>query len=202
MKANDERTETYLGVISTDPDKRELRDKGILLLVEEIGETIVREFIRDLSIIKLRKNLKEVTIKICCPGGSVEEGMGMIRMIKEIQKMKIKVKGVVYGQAMSMGFLLLQACDERIMGSGDILMAHGVVTHTQGDTKNIEAERKVMTDIRAWFAVEVAKRNTSKDETYHEPGFWVEVLSDSTPQFYTAQESFEMGLIDKIEGDN
>lgn len=195
MELNDEKTNAHLGLAVTDVDKRELRDNGVLLLIEDITDSVAREFIRDLSIISLHKPDK-LHIRISSPGGSAEYGMGMIRMMRELAQTGVYITGEVYGYAMSMAFLILQACDERIMGKGDILMAHGITTHAHGDTANVDAEKKVMTDMKNYFASEIAGRNTSNIQKYHTEKFWRELLMSNTPHYYNAKEGVVMGLVD------
>jgi len=200
MKVDAYNYEQMMSIISFDPDCLQLRKKGILVVADDVSDELARCFLRDVSIIIAENQVKEITIKICTSGGNAEAGLGMIDMINVAKKAGINVIGEVYGKAMSMGFLILQACSTRIVHKSSILMAHGISVHVpEGDSKNLESESKIMGEMKEYCARLVADRNTSQEDTYHEVGFWIEVFGDNTPQYFTAKDSLEMGLVDRIE---
>lgn len=63
----------------------------------------------------------EILIEFNTPGGSVPDGFELARAIEES---KAPVTCVVDGDALSMGFYLLQSCDYRMMTRRSKLMAH------------------------------------------------------------------------------
>jgi ATP-dependent protease ClpP protease subunit len=77
-------------------------------------------------------------------------------------------------------------------------MAHGITTGFTGDMRGLESENKLLNYWHEEFANLLAKR--CKDGTeFAEVGYWFEILRDNTPQWYTANECLDMGLIDSIE---
>jgi ATP-dependent Clp protease protease subunit len=181
----------------TEYERKALRNSRIIVVSSEIDSGTAHEFIEDVHVILNDSSREPVTIIIASPGGDVFSGIAMIRAIRKAQAQGIKFIGEVHGHACSMAFFILQCCDERAMGTLDVLMAHGITTGFSGDMKNMEAETKLLNYWHHELANLVASR-CSGDE-FQEPGFWYEILRDNTPQWYTAEESKEMGLIDRID---
>ena len=178
-------------------ERSELRRQRIILLSGEIDDITAHEFIEDMAIL-INSSKDPITIIITSPGGSAFAGLAIIRSIRHAQSLGIVVNGEVYGQAMSMAFFILQCCDNRLMGELCILMAHGVTTGFVGDMRNVDAEQKLMKLWQKELSRLVAERCSAKGSEVCTHEFWTEIMQDNTPQFYSAKESLEMGLIDKI----
>ena len=183
-------------LVVTEFERRELRKNRIVVVSGDIDSGGAHEFINDIHVLLHEKSKDPITVIIASPGGEAFSGFAMVRAVRIAQKSGIRIIGNVHGYACSMAFFLLQVCDERIMGKLDVLMAHGITTGFTGDMKNIEAETKLLTYWHTEWADLVAKRCVGE---YTESGFWFEVFRDNTPQWYTAGECKEMGLIDKID---
>jgi ATP-dependent protease ClpP protease subunit len=176
-----------------------LLDKsGILSIRGELYDSVPDDIERSV-LAMLELGNKNITIQISSEGGDVFPGLAIVRVMNKFQKQGVKFTGVVEGYAMSMAFIILQCCDIRIMGKYDVLMCHGASGLTIGDKKNLEAETKLMNKFQNDFSEMIAKRNTAEEPEYHEQSFWANILDENTPQYYDAQESLNMGIIDKIE---
>jgi ATP-dependent Clp protease protease subunit len=186
--------------ITTEYERRTLRNNRIIIVSSEIDGGTAHEFIEDIHVLLNSPSKEPITIIIASPGGDVFSGIAMIRAIRKAQEKGIKFIGEVHGHACSMAFFLLECCDERVMGTLDVLMAHGITTGFSGDMKNMESETKLLNYWHHELANFVASRCAG--EEFSEPGFWYEILRDNTPQWYTAEESKEMGLIDRVDGTN
>jgi len=195
-KAHDECNSLDL-IREVEYERRMLRNNRTIILSGDIDGGSAHEFIEDIQMLLLNKSKDPVNIIINSPGGNVFNGIAIIRAIRDAQKRGIKLIGEVHGHACSMAFFVLQTCDERHMGKLDILMAHGITTGFTGDMKSLEAENKLLSYWHHELAELVASR-CAKETEYKEPGYWFEVLRDNTPQWYTADESIEMGLIDTV----
>ncbi len=183
--------------VTTEYERRELRKNRVIIVSGDIESGTAHEFIEDIHYLLHNDSKEPITVIIASPGGDAFSGFAMIRAVRIAQKHGIKIIGEVHGYACSMAFLLLQCCDERVMGKLDMLMAHGITTGFTGDMKNMEAETKLLNYWHHELSMLVASR-CSGDE-YKEPGFWFEIFRDNTPQWYTAEESKEMGLIDNVD---
>jgi len=178
-------------ILITEAERVLLREKRIIVLSGEIDVCSTYNFICDMTI--LSDSNEPITIIISSNGGSAEYGNGCIRAIREAQKRGIKVVGSVYGQAMSMAFFILQACDERVMGELDTIMAHGLTSTSVGDMRNREAENKLLKFFQDEYSTLLA--NKSK----HNVNWWRKLLADNTPRFFTSKESMKLGLVDRID---
>jgi len=184
-------------IVTSEYGRRELRKQRTIILSGEIDTGTAHEFIEDMMIL-VKAGTEPITVVITSPGGSAFAGFAIIRAIRYAQRHGTKIIGSVYGQAMSMAFFILQCCDERVMGQLCVLMAHGVTTGFVGDMRNVDAEKKLLTMWQLELAKLVSDRCTAKDSKYCVAEHWVELLRDNTPQFYSAKESLDMGLVDKI----
>lgn len=175
-------------------ERRVLRNNRITILSGEIDPCLGHEFIEDIYLMSLFST-ESINIIISSNGGDVESGMACIRAIRSAQKSGITVSGEVHGHAMSMAFLILQCCDYRKMGDLCILMAHGITSFSRGDIKNHESEGKLLRFWNRKFAEIISSRCIDK---YSDIEYWNPIMADSTPQYYTSEESREMGLIDEV----
>ena len=68
--------------------------------------------------------IKEVELNISSNGGSLQAGLQIISIIKEMQSKGVKFTGIVKGKAISMAFLILIVCDVRLARKYSSLMIH------------------------------------------------------------------------------
>ena len=176
-------------------ERRLLRDKRIIMIAEGIHSISAQKFIEDILI--LSDSVEPITIYISSDGGDMYAGLAIIAAIRLIQKKGVKIISHIYGHAQSMAFLILQCCDERMMGKLDMLMCHGITADSFGDIKDFESRTKLLKKYQADFSELIAKR-CIVDE-YRDEGTWYAILASNTPQYYDCEESLKMGLIDKIE---
>jgi len=186
-------------MIVTEFERRTLREKRKILVAGEICEGDAHEFLEDMNILLSEDSNEPIRLIIASIGGEAFPGFAMIRAIRAAQRRGIRVIGEVNGCACSMAFFMLQSCDERRMGTLDVLMAHGVTTGLIGDMKNIEAETKLLNHWHTEWSRIVAGRCKGD---YNEAGYWFEVFRDNTPCWYTADEALEMGLVDTVDDAN
>ena len=178
-------------------ERQLLRDQGQVMLTDDICEYSAEEFVQDMLLLVACKPTV-IRVVISSDGGEIAAGLACIRAIRQAQRAGIQVIGEVYGHAMSMAFLILQHCDERVMGAPDVLMAHGITTFTAGDIKNHEAEGKLLRYWQDYFAEFVVNRITTDDDRFKDADFWMQIMADNTPQFYGSQECLAMGLVDEV----
>ncbi len=140
----------------------------------------------------------KITLLITSPGGSVEAGGAIIRAIRYAQDAGCTVIGEVRGYAMSMGATILQACDARLAAPEDIIMVHGFVGQSVGDTRNTEADAKMVRQLTEIYSEFYAVRNTAGAAVYRDVRYWTRLLKDSLPHYYFGREALEKGLIDEV----
>lgn len=136
------------------------------------------ESIPDTDIIELHINSN---------GGSVKEGVAIYNQLK--QKACHKV-GYVDGVAYSIAFVILQACDERIMGIGTSALVHDMWIEACGNAREL---RKMADDLDVLME---ANRKIFLEKSNLEEDQLTDMMERET--FLTPDQCLAYGLIDKI----
>lgn len=131
-------------------------------------------------------------IRIDSDGGSVEYGLAIANFIT---KASVPTVCIVTERAQSMGFVILQACDVRLMTPDAFLMAHEPWSQIQGNRHEI-IKRAILEKLRLdkisyTLAYVVTRRMTLSVKQYLakiEKGDWV----------MKAPEALAVGAVDKV----
>lgn len=177
-----------------------------LYLRGDINEFDMEETVEDLDLIaEGPSNGEWIELHLQTPGGDVHAGLEFIKAMKRAQKNGWKIRGIVDGVAMSMGFNILQYCDERIMSPGDMLMAHGVVMFSffgQKDERDGKAELILLEYWKNFFVDHIVGRKTKgmdSEIVEKEQERWSKILEDKVYTFFNPTEALSENLIDRIE---
>lgn len=133
-----------------------------------------------------------ITIIMNNPGGSYYDGMAIYDAIKACQS-HITIK--VFGVAMSMGAVILQAADERIMAPNARCMIHygfmGFDGHSKTFEKWADENKRINANMESILLdkIQDVKPNFTLKELQ-------ELLNHDT--IYSAEETVRMGLADKV----
>ena len=170
-----------------------------VVYVSHIDSFFAEELATDLDFLRFN-GTKDIHLYITSPGGQVTAGIAVINCIRDLQMSGAIVTGEVRGEAQSMGFNILQACDVRIAHHGDCLMAHGITSGFVGDEENMDLEREMLTYWRDYMAELITNRvqASGKIEKTADINFWVNVMKSNKPNYFTAQSAFLLGLVDKV----
>lgn len=119
----------------------QLHDSGIYLptrtcfIFGEIDKETCEQHIKNLHILD-NYSQGTVTIKLNCVGGDTQEGLAIYDAIRA---MKNNIRIILYGEASSMGSIILQAGDERLIMPHGYVMIHvgeeGVYGHPQNNER-------------------------------------------------------------------
>ena len=162
-----------------------------LYLDDEIDENSASSFIKCLRY--LDKTAGDITVIMNCEGGDISHGFAMYDVIKACQN-EVIIK--VYGCAMSMATVVLQAADRRIMGANARLMVHVGSLDVSGHFKNVKR---------------AVQENDELDKICAD--IYLDKIQESNPDFkktqvskmmefdsyLSAQRCLELGLVDEIE---
>lgn len=129
-----------------------------------------------------------IELHINSNGGSVKEGVAIYSQLKQAACKKI---GYVDGVAYSVAFLILQACDERVMGLGTSALIHNMWMSVDGNAKEL---RKAADDLDVLME---SNRKIFLERSNLEEQQLIEMMEAET--FLTPDKSLEYGLIDKID---
>lgn len=129
-----------------------------------------------------------IELHINSNGGSVKEGVAIYTQLKQKSCKKI---GYVDGVAYSVAFLILQACDERIMGLGTSALVHNMWMSVDGNAKEL---RKAADDLDVLME---SNRQIFLERSNLEKQKLIDMMEEET--FLTPDQCLEYGLIDKVD---
>lgn len=129
-----------------------------------------------------------IELHINSNGGSVKEGVAIYTQLKQKSCKKI---GYVDGVAYSVAFLILQACDERIMGLGTSALVHNMWMSVDGNAKEL---RKAADDLDVLME---SNRKIFLERSNLEEQQLIDMMEAET--FLTPDQCLEYGLIDKVD---
>ena len=136
-----------------------------------------------------------ITIIMNNIGGNQGDGLAIYDAIKACNNF---VRIIVYGQAFSMGSIILQAADERILAPSSSVMIHYGEMTFEGHAKTAY---KVVEDAKRWNAW-MEELYLSKIRVKH-PNFQAAKLRSlcNFDHYMDAREAVNLGLADKILGE-
>lgn len=129
-----------------------------------------------------------IELHINSNGGSVKEGVAIYTQLKQKSCKKV---GYVDGVAYSVAFLILQACDERIMGLGTSALVHNMWMSVDGNAKEL---RKAADDLDVLME---SNRKIFIERSNLEEQQLIDMMEAET--FLTPDQCLEYGLIDKVD---
>ncbi|PWE85862.1 hypothetical protein LG34_13365 [Eubacterium ramulus] len=151
------------------------------------SETSAKHFQEELAQIP---ETDEICLYINSNGGSVKEGTAIYNQLKRHGAHKT---GYVDGVAHSIAFVILQACDKRVMGEGTSALIHEMWVCTAGNATELRAEAdkldEMMKSSRALFMQRA--KNITEDELQ-------QMMEKET--ILTPDKALEYGFIDEIAG--
>jgi ATP-dependent protease ClpP protease subunit len=140
-------------------------------------------------------NSEPITILMNNIGGDVNHGLAIYDAIKTC-KSRIIIK--VFGHSMSMGSVILQAADERVMAENSSQMVHygslSVSTHAKTVYKITDENKR----LDKWME-QIYLDHIKEKQPHFTLARLQRMLNHDT--FLTAKQSVELGLADKILGE-
>lgn len=136
---------------------------------------------------------KPITAVIQCHGGNESDGMAIY---DAIATSKCHVTGLVYGIAASMGSVILQACDHRIMTPRAQQMIHyGTIETPRQTMKDVISDINASLSLTEWMQSMYHERVKTK-----KPNIRVKQIRDwlTVNTWFSAQESVDNGLADEV----
>lgn len=109
-----------------------MSNRTIILAHEEIDADVVKDFLETFA--ELDSTKGPIEVRICSPGGWVEGGFAMYDTMR-LARNKVTTVGV--GIVGSMGVLLLQGGDERLMTENSTLYLHPMQMATEGSIRTV-----------------------------------------------------------------
>jgi ATP-dependent Clp protease protease subunit len=104
----------------------------------EVSQESVRECMHELGQWSRRDPGAAITLTFNSPGGSVLDGFALFDFLRQLRSMGHHLTTVALGRAASMGAVLLQAGDRRVMGQNAFLLIHEVSNLSSGKVSELE----------------------------------------------------------------
>ena len=156
-----------------------------------VTEDSIARCVKALDLWTRRDPNKPITIVFNSPGGDVFDGLALYDVIKELRESGHHVTTVARGMAASMGGVLLQAGNERIIGKNAWMMIHEVSGMSYGKTSEVEEQNKFAKRVQDRLLDILAERSTLTKKkigrNWKKTDWWLD-----------ADEVVKLGFADKV----
>ncbi len=141
---------------------------------------------------------KALEVVFFSPGGAVFPGMQLFDYIQWLRANDHHVTTTSTGYAASMGGILLQAGDTRVITKESWLMVHEVASGASGKTSEMEDEVEFMKRVQERVLQIFADRAAATDRPKAITKTRLRRLSTRKDCWLSSQESYDYGLVDEI----
>lgn len=152
-----------------------------------VNPQTAERFIKNLTVMEAIG--QPITVLMHNFGGEVYSGFAIYDAIRNC---KVPIQIIVVGAAMSMGSIILQAADKRIMTPNARIMIHDGYSSISGTPKNVEAQASEVSNIRKIFYKIYSGRTGLSEKDFDK---WC-----SVDTYINAEEALSLGMIDEIRG--
>lgn len=167
------------------------QEHGRFMLYDEVSPDSVFHLIGQLDNWSNRFPDEPITITLHSPGGNVVDGLHLYDFVQTLKQRGHHVTTRAYGMAASMGAVLLQAGDVRIMAPNTFLMLHEVSSGTRGKVSSQEEQIAFSKRLQAKCLVILAERSIFSPKQ-------VETRWKKTDWWLDADEALKSGFIDEV----
>ncbi len=103
-----------------------------------VDEDSVRECMAELGKWSRRRPGEPITIIFNSPGGTVSDGLALVDYVRQLRQAGHHVTTIALGRAASMGGVLLQTGDKRVIGANAFMLIHEVSAGAFGKVSEME----------------------------------------------------------------
>ncbi|HEX8231241.1 MAG: ATP-dependent Clp protease proteolytic subunit [Chloroflexota bacterium] len=178
---------------------RHLESSGIYFLGEVTDQAAehMGQALTSMAVQREGDPSQPITVYINSGGGAIGAGLAMMQMIYRLRTLYgVTINTVVTGYAYSMGAIIFQAGDKRLMGSFSTLMLHSPQWQLTGDEEKVFHDYGLLARHYKNLISNIFAQRSGK----HDPDWWGKYIYSGRDRFLTAQECIEMGLADEIYG--
>lgn len=168
--------------------------RGIFNFYMPVIEETIGPFMKRLDAWSYRNEGKPITIIFNSPGGAVFDGMALYDFLLELRRRGHRLTTKCLGAALSMGAVLLQAGDERVMSANAFFLIHEVSLYGEGlmNTSATEDRLDLQRKIQKIVVKQLAARATISQSEIEKRWKKFEWLME-------ANEALQLGFIDRVE---
>lgn len=162
---------------------------------EEIGTEETERFIKSMDYLKTRAT--EVVINMNCTGGDIHNGLAIYDYIRNYN---LPTTILVCGSAMSMGAIILQAADERILLPHAKIMVHPAAVELpyDGISNNAKWVKDSLKDNEELIKILYGRMKEKR------PRYQLKNLKNKLKEgdwLMSAKQAVQLGLADSIQGE-
>lgn len=181
----EERTQVY-------GEKKAKADRhGRYMFFGPVGANSVSECIGELQFWHRQNPDKDFEVILNSPGGDVLHGLALYDDLTALREQGHHITVTVRGMAASMGGILLQAGDERVVGKNSHVLIHEISTGAIGKLSEIEDEAKFCEQLSRQLLDILAERSTLTQQQIRRK--W-----RKTDWWLSAEEAVDLGFADRI----
>lgn len=166
---------------------------GIYTFYSAVNGDSVKACMRDLGAWSRREPGRPFRLVFNSPGGSVIDGFALFDYIAELKTLDHAVETVALGYAASMGGILLQAGDKRVIGRNAYMLIHEISSGAFGKFSEMEDELKFVQRLQEKALDILAERSTMNTKEIKRK--W-----KKTDWWLDADEALALGFVDEIRG--
>jgi ATP-dependent Clp protease protease subunit len=151
----------------------------------------VRDCMSELGVWSRRDPTAPITVVFNSPGGSVLDGLALFDYLRQLRAAGHVITTVALGRAASMGAVLLQAGDHRVIGANAFLLVHEVSNLSSGKVSEmadgVEFSRRLQRRLVAILADRSPLTEVQIQRRWERKEWWLD-----------AEEAVSLGLADNV----
>jgi ATP-dependent Clp endopeptidase proteolytic subunit ClpP len=172
----------------------------------EVGPDTIRACMGELGVWSREYPGAPLTVIFNSPGGTVTDGLALFDYLLHLRSLGHNLTTIALGEAASMGGVLLQAGDDRVVGPNAMLLIHEVSAGTEGKVSQMADDLKLFKVLQEKLLKILAKRSklttTNIKRRWKKTDWWLDAqqaitlgFADSvlTPEFLTNQPEEPIG---------
>jgi ATP-dependent Clp endopeptidase proteolytic subunit ClpP len=132
-----------------------------------------------------------ITVIFNSPGGNVLDGLALFDYLRQLRLTGHRLTTIALGRAASMGAVLLQAGDHRVIGENAFLLVHEVSNNSAGKVSELEDGMEFTKRLQKRLLAILSERSTLSDKEIQRRWARKEWWLD-------AEEAVELGLADAL----
>lgn len=169
----------YIGSTPFDPDN-------------EVDSYLSARVLKSIHVLEMLNKKEDINIILNTPGGDEYNGLAIYDMLCSTS-CKINIK--VYGEASSMGSIILQAGNKRLLSANALILIHDGSFGYEGEAKNFEKWGEESKRLRMLMYKIYYKRMKEKNSK-----ITLEKIEEycKSDYFLTAKKAIDLGLADEI----
>jgi ATP-dependent protease ClpP protease subunit len=181
-------------------ERRAELDRAGVAFVSDINDGEAERFSKSVLLMAIeRRNRRDLplTVYINSGGGSVGAGLAMMEMMARVRRQYgLVIHTVVTGYAYSMGAILFQAGDRRVMGQFSTLMLHGTQWLLAGEDEKVFKDYLKLAN----HYQDVIGNLFAQRTGLHDADWWRDFIYNGRDKFLSPQECLELHLVDEVIG--